>query len=388
MFIKKNYLFSPGPTQTMDDAMLAMAKSLVHHRTPEFSKIFEEAAEGLKFLFQTKEDVLILSSSGTGAMEASISNLFAKGEKVLAVVGGKFGERWRDIAKAYGLEVVCIDVEWGKAVDPGQVEEALRVEPDIKGVLVQATETSTAVRHPIEELAKIVSPKEDTLLIVDGITGVGVFDIPFDTLKLDVLLSGSQKAFMIPPGLAFIALSEKAWARNKRSDLPRYYFNLAKERKALKDRTSAYTPAVSLVIGLRVALEHIRQKGLEALFAHTALLSTATRLAFEGVGLELLAKDAPSPALTGVILPDGVPGEKLVKALRDQAGITFAGGQDKFKGKVVRMAHIGYLSELDTLLAIAALELGLARFGVRVEPGKAVGIAEQAFLEAGFLKEV
>lgn len=387
MFIKKNYLFSPGPTQTMDDAMLAMAKSLVHHRTPEFSKIFEEATEGLKFLFQTKEDVLILSSSGTGAMEASISNLFAKGEKVLAVVGGKFGERWRDIAKAYGLEVVCIDVEWGKAVDPGQVEEVLRAQPDIKGVLVQATETSTAARHPIEELAKIVSPKEDTLLIVDGITGVGVFDIPFDTLKLDVLLSGSQKAFMIPPGLAFIALSEKAWARNKRSDLPCYYFNLAKERKALKDHTSAYTPAVSLVIGLRVALDHIRQKGLEALFSHTALLSKATRLAFEGVGLELLAKDAPSPALTGVLLPEGVPGEKLVKALRDQAGITFAGGQDKFKGKVVRMAHIGYLSELDTLLAIAALELGLARFGVRVEPGKAVGIAQQAFLEAGFLKE-
>lgn len=387
MFIKKNYLFSPGPTQTMDEAMLAMAKSLPHHRTPEFSKIFKEAAQGLQYLFQTKEDVLILASSGTGAMEAAISNLFSRGEKVLAVVGGKFGERWRDISRAFGLEVVCIDVEWGKAVDPDLVESALKSQPDIKGVLVQATETSTAVRHPIEELARIVSQKEETLFIVDGVTGVGVFDIPFDTLKIDVLLSGSQKALMIPPGLAFIALSEKAWAKNKHADLPHYYFDLAKERKALKDHTSAYTPAVSLIIGLKTALDHIAQRGLEALFAHTALLSKAAKLALSSLGLELLAKEAPSPALTGVMLPDGVPGEKLVKALRDLAGITFAGGQDKFKGKIVRMAHIGYLSELDTLLGIAALELGLARFGVRLDVGKAVGVAEQVFLEAGFLKE-
>ena len=253
--MRKNYLLSPGPTAVPEQVLLKMGEPMIHHRTPQFSAIFAEVKKDLKYLFQTEQEVLILASSGTGAMESAITNLFSKGDKVLFVNGGKFGERWGQISGKFGLEPIEIKVEWGQAVDVATVKEALDKDPDIKAVLVQASETSTTASHPVKELAELTKNR-DTLLVVDGITVVGVSDLPMDKLGIDVLISGSQKAFMLPPGLAFIALSEKAWGFADKSDIPKYYFDLKKENKnqvAGKD-TTAYTPAVSLIIGLSEVL--------------------------------------------------------------------------------------------------------------------------------------
>ncbi|MBI5287035.1 MAG: alanine--glyoxylate aminotransferase family protein [Deltaproteobacteria bacterium] len=379
--MKKRFLLAPGPTPVPEVASLSMAQPMVHHRTPQFSKIFEEVKEGLKYVFQTKEDVLILAASGTGAMEASISNLFSPGDEVLVVNGGKFGERWGKISEVYGLKAHWLNVEWGRAVDPADVKKALVASPNIKGVLVQASETSTTVVHPVRELAELTRDREDCLLIVDGITAVGVFSLPMDEWGIDVLVSGSQKAFMLPPGLAFISLGEKAWRFQERSKCPRFYFDLKKERKNLKDNTTAYTPAVSLIIGLRDVLRMIKEEGLEDVFARHSRLARATRSAMKALGLKLLAPDAPSDAVTGVWLPEGIDGGKFVRYLRDDMGVTMAGGQDQLKGKIFRIAHLGYIDTFDIIVAVASIEMTLRRFGHKVEFGKGVAAAEEVLME-------
>lgn len=378
--MRKKYLLAPGPTPVPESALLAMAQPMMHHRTPQFSEIFRETADLLKYVFQTKQDVLILAASGTGAMEGSVTNLFSPGDEVIVVNGGKFGERWGKISEAYGLKAHWITVEWGKAVDPAVVKKVMDENPKVKAIMVQASETSTTVAHPVKELATLTKDK-DCLLIVDGITGVGVFDLPMDEWGIDVLVSGSQKAFMLPPGLAFVALSEKAWKFQETAKCPRFYFDYKKERKNLKDNTTAYTPAVSLIIGLREALKMIKEEGLYNVFARHDRLARATRAATTALGLKQLAPDAPSNAATGVFVPEGVDGGKLVKYLRDEVGTTMAGGQDHLKGKILRIAHLGYIDTFDIIISIAAIEMALSKFGHKVPFGKGVGAAQEILIE-------
>ncbi len=377
----KSYLLSPGPTPVLTDALAEMSKPIIHHRTPEFSKIFSEAEEGLKYVFQTEQDVLILASSGTGAMEGSVTNLLSRGDKAIVINGGKFGERWGQICEAYGVEVIWINVEWGKAVDVNVVEDALKNNPDVKAIFVQASETSTTVAHPVKELADLTRDRENTLLVVDGITAVGVMDVPMDKWGIDVLVSGSQKAFMLPPGLAFVALSEKAWKMAETSDLPKYYFDFKKERKSLKNATTAYTPAVSLIIGLNVVLKKMREEGLENIFKRSEVLARATRAGLSAMGLKLVAPESPANSATGAFVPDGVDGGKLTKYMRDKMGVTVAGGQNQFKGKIVRIAHMGFIDAFDIVIALSALEIALEKFGYKVERGSGVSAAIEILRE-------
>jgi aspartate aminotransferase-like enzyme len=375
----KKYLLAPGPTPVPSEVLLAMAQPVIHHRTPQFEAIFAEVQDGLRRLFQTRQDVLMLAASGTGAMEAAVTNTTSPGDRVLVVNGGKFGERWGKIAAAYGLAVTELKVEWGKAVEPAQVERALRAQPDTRLVLMQASETSTTALHPVPPIAKITRER-DTLLVVDGITAVGVLDLPMDALGIDILITGSQKALMLPPGLAFLALSERAWQAAAAARTPRFYFDLRRERDNQAKHTTAWTPAISLIFGAQVALQMLLAEGLDAVFARHDRLARATRAAAQALGLALVAPEHPSPATTGIFLPDSVPG-KLVGYLRDQVGVTFAGGQDQLKGKIVRIAHLGYIEAFDVVTAIAALEMGLAAFGHRVAFGAGVGAAQAVLME-------
>jgi aspartate aminotransferase-like enzyme len=380
--MKKTYLLAPGPTPVPETVNLEMAAPMVHHRTPQFSKIFGEAAEDAKYLFQTKQDVIILASTGTGGMESCITNLFSPGDKVLVINGGKFGERWGKISESYGLEPVWINVDWGQAVDPKEVKAVLDKDKDIRAILVQASETSTSVAHPIEALSKLTRDRDDILLVVDGITGVGVFPLPMDEWGIDAIVTGSQKALELPPGLALVALSEKAWKFADQSKCPHFYFDLKKERKNLANQTSAYTPAVSLVIGLRAVLKSLKEEGLENVHKRHNRLARATRAAAKALGLKMVAPEAPADSLTGVFLPDGIDGGKIVKSLRDDFGVTLAGGQDQWKGKVIRIAHLGYVDTFDTIIAISAIEMALKKFGHAVELGKGVAAAQEILLEA------
>ena len=380
--MKKTYLLAPGPTPVPETVNLEMAAPMVHHRTPQFSKIFAEAAEDAKYLFQTKQDVIILASTGTGGMESCITNLFSPGDKVLVVNGGKFGERWGKISESYGLEPVWINVDWGQAVDANKVKTILDKDKGIRAILVQASETSTTVCHPIEALSKLTRDRDDILLVVDGITGTGVFPLPMDEWGIDAMITGSQKALELPPGLALVALSEKAWKFADQSKCPRFYFDLKKERKNLANQTSAYTPAVSLVIGLRAVLKSFKEEGLENVHKRHNRLARATRAAAKALGLKMVAPDAPADSATGVFLPDGIDGGKLVKSLRDDFGVTLAGGQDQWKGKVIRIAHLGYVDTFDTIIAISAIEMALKKFGHAVELGKGVAAAQEILLEA------
>lgn len=380
--MKKKYLLAPGPTPVPESIALEMAMPMVHHRTPEFSRIFAEAAKDAKYLFQTKQDVLIIASTGTGGMESCVTNLFSPGDKLLVINGGKFGERWGQIGKVYGMEIVWLNVEWGKAVNPDDVKAILDKDKAVRGVMVQASETSTTAAHPIQELGRLTGDRDDILLVVDGITGVGVFPMPMDDWKIDALITGSQKALGLPPGLALVALSEKAWGFADKSTCPRYYFDLKKERKNIGNDTTAYTPAVSLVIGLRGVLKGIREEGLENVHKRHNRLARATRAAVLALGLKLAAPDSPADSVTGLFVPENIDGAKLVKSLRDDFGVTLAGGQDSWKGKVIRIAHLGYVDTFDTIIAVSALEMALKKFGHDVKLGAGVAAAQHILLEA------
>ncbi len=375
----KKYLLAPGPTPVPESVLLAMAQPIFHHRTPQFEALFAETSQSLQQLFKTTQDVLMLASSGSGAMEAAVTNTTSPGDRVLVVNGGKFGERWGKIAAAYGLAVTEIKVEWGSAVDPVAIQRALKEHPETKLVLMQGSETSTTALHPVAEVAKITR-ETDTLLVVDGITAVGVLDVPMDAWGIDVLLTGSQKALMLPPGLAFIALSERAWKAVGAAKTPRFYFDLKRERDNQQKHTTAWTPAISLIFGLHESLRLMFAEGLDEVFARHDRLARATRAGAQALGLKLVAPSAPSPATTGIFLPDGVPG-KLVGYLRDKVGITFAGGQDQLKGKICRIAHLGYIGSFDIVTAMAALEMGMAAFGKSVELGKGVGAAQTVLMD-------
>lgn len=379
--MEKKYLFSPGPTMLPPGVLLKMAEPIMHHREPEFKKIFAEIREGLKYLFRTKNEVLVFTSSGTGAMEGAVSNILSRGDKAIVVRGGKFGERWGEICEAYGIEFIPIDVEWGRAVDPGRIQELLKSDSSIRAVYTQASETSTGVRHPVREIAEIVKKYEETIIVVDAITGIGVFDLPMDEWGLDVVVSGSQKALMLPPGLSFAALSDKAWKRVERSNLPRYYFDFKKELKSTKKNQSSYTPAISLFVGLREALGLIRKEGLEALFRRHEKLAEATRRAVKALGLDLYAPESPSNAVTALKIPGGIDGEKLKDLFFERFGITVAEGQDRAKGKIIRIAHLGYYDKLDMVMVISALEMLLKEMGHAFELGTGVKAAEEVLMD-------
>ena len=366
----KWFLLTPGPTPVPPEALLEMAKPIIHHRTDEFKKIFNEVEEGLKYVFQTENDVIILASSGTGAMEASISNFFCKNDKVLIIRGGKFGQRWGEIAESYGLNPVYIDVEWDHPVEVEKVKEVLEKNDDIKGVFIQASETSTGIKHPVKEIGELIKNR-NSLFIVDGITAVGVFDIKPDAWGIDILVSGSQKAFMLPPGLAFLSVSEKAWKFAENSDLPKYYFDLKKERKNLKKGQTSYTPAVSLIIGLKKVIDLIKNEGLENIFERNRKFSQAVIKAFESISLEIFNKLSPSEAVTAIKLPESVDGQKLVKFLRENYRISIAGGQEHLKGKIIRISHMGFISKFDLIAGVSAVEMGLKKFGYKFDFGKA-----------------
>ncbi len=376
----KRYLFSPGPTMLPPQILLKMAEPIMHHREPEFEKIFEEVRKGLKALFQTKNEVLVFASSGTGAMEASVSNLLSKGDKALVVRGGKFGERWGEICKAYGVEVVPIDVEWGKAVEPSRIRDKLASDRLIRAVYIQATETSTGVVHPMKEIAEIVKTCDDTVLVVDAITGIGVLDMPMDRWGLDVVISGSQKALMLPPGLSFAAVSDKAWKWVERSNLPKYYFDFKRELKSIRKNQSAYTPAISLFVALREALRMMEEEGLEAIFRRHEKLAQATRAAVKALGLELYAPESPSPGLTAVKVPAGIDGVRLQELFFERFGITVAEGQDRAKGKIIRIAHLGYYDRLDMIMVISAFEMLLKEMCHPFELGRGVRAAEEILM--------
>ncbi len=376
--MKKRYLMAPGPVAVDPHVMSVMSEPLIHHRSPQFSKILSEVRKDLKYLYQTNNDCLIFASSGTGGMEASVANLLSPGDKAICIVAGKFGERWSELCQTYGIETVDINVEWGLAVDPAQVKDALEQHPDVKAVFVQAHETSTGVKHPVEELGAIVADKADTVLVVDAISALGVYDMKVDEWNLDVVVTGSQKSLSLPPGLAVVSVSEKAWKMAEKAKGPRYYFNFLKERKALARETTAYTPAVSLIIGLAEVLKQFRGMGLENLFAHHRRLSGAVKAAVRAMGLEQFPK-TPSEAITVICAPDGVNGQDVVKILREDYGITIAGGQAQLKGKIFRISHYGYLCEWDMIIAVAAIERALNELGCKVELGSGVAAAQEYF---------
>ncbi|MFQ6079119.1 MAG: pyridoxal-phosphate-dependent aminotransferase family protein, partial [Thermodesulfobacteriota bacterium] len=303
--------------------------------------------------------------------------------KVLVVRGGKFGQRWEEICRVYGIEVRPIHVEWGEVVEPNVIEECLEEDPSIRAVFTQVTETSTGVVHPIREIAEITGRYEETAIIVDAITGIGAIDIPMDVWNLDVVISGSQKALMLPPGLSFVALSERAWNFVDRSNLPKYYFDFKKQRESARKNQSTFTPAITLVIGLRESLRKIRREGLKALFERHELLARATREAVKALGLELFAAESPSNALTAVKIPEGIGADEIKSRFFEEYGITVAGGQDQAKGKIIRIAHLGYYGRLDMIMVISALEMVLREMGHHFELGAGVKAAEEVFIALG-----
>ncbi len=376
----KRYLLAPGPTPVPPEVLLAMARPMIHHRAPEFDKLFADVRDGLKWLFQTKNDVLILAASGTGGMEGSVSNFLSPGDKAITINGGKFGERWTKLCKTFGAQVTEIKVEWGHAVNPQMVADALKKDPGIKAVYVQASETSTGVAHDVKTLAQIVKAHGETILVVDAITALGVFDIKADEWGIDVMITGSQKALMLPPGLAFVSVSDKAWQLAEKAKNATFYFNFKKERDNQQKNQTAYTPAVSLIIGLQEVIKMLKTEGLDAVFGRQTAMAHAMREGVKAAGLSLFPKESPSDALTAVSAPEGVDGQAVYKNLRVQYGITAAGGQDHLKGKIFRVSHMGYMDRFDVIMAVAAIEMVLKGLGHPVQLGSGVAKAQELLM--------
>lgn len=377
--MKKTYLLTPGPTAIPESVTSIFAQPIIHHRTAGFEKLFATVKEGLKSVYQTQNEVLMLAATGTGAMDAAVSNLFSAGDSVITINGGKFGERWTKIATTYGLKTFEIKLAPGDAVEPSQVEAALKSHPDTRAILFQASETSTGVQMPVQEICTLAK-KHGVLSVCDAITACGVFDLPMDAWAIDVLITGSQKAMMLPPGLAFISLSEKAWKAAEKSTLPKFYFDLTKEKKSQAKNQTAWTPAITLIQGLEESLRMILEEGLPQVFKRHQLLALATRNAVKALGLEMLAKKSPSTAVTAVLVPPTIANGKLIpKLMREKYGVTISGGQDQLEGKIFRLSHFGYCDKFDITTGISCLELVLNELGHPVEFGKGVGAVLRTF---------
>lgn len=387
--IRKTRLFTPGPTPLLPAAQFAMAAADIHHRTPEFRALYQKVLAQLKVFVGTKNDVLLLSSSGTGAMEAAVSNLTSPGDNVLVLTAGKFGERWVDLAKAFGCQVDVLKAPYGQTFDLAEVRKTLK--PEHRVLFVQATETSTAVRHDVEALARLIKEvSPGTLLVVDGITGLGTTHFDVDNWGIDILIGGSQKAVMIPPGLAYLSVSDKAWAAMEKSKNPRYYFDLRKERKNALKGESAYTPAVALIAGLGAALDYIAgqaggdlEKGRIALVNNAQVNAAATRAGLVALGFTLFAPTAPAAAATAVAVPEGMDSSDVVKALKTRFASVIANGQGEMKGKIFRIAHLGFFDFLDTIALLGAMEhIAKDTLKLPVRYGQAVAAAQQVYADA------
>jgi aspartate aminotransferase-like enzyme len=387
--IRKTRLYTPGPTPLLPAAQFAMAAADIHHRTPEFRALFQKVLAQLKVFVGTRNDVLLLSSSGTGAMEAAVTNLTSPGDRVLVLTAGKFGERWTGLVKAFGCRPDVVSAPYGQTFDLAQVRTALK--PEHTAVFVQATETSTAVRHDIEAIAKLVRESgSGAVLVVDGITGLGTTHFDVDGWGIDVLIGGSQKAVMIPPGLAYLSVSDRAWGAMETSTNPRYYFDLRKERKNAVKGESAYTPAVALVAGLGAALDYIAsqaggdlEKGRIALINNAEVNAAATRAGLVALGFTLFAPTAPAAAATAVAVPEGMDSGAVVKALKSRFALVTANGQGEMQGKIFRVAHLGFFDYLDTVALLGAMEhIAKDNLGLPVKFGQAVEAAQRVYANA------
>ncbi|MBD2725097.1 alanine--glyoxylate aminotransferase family protein [Nostoc sp. FACHB-892] len=381
----KLMLMIPGPTPVPEAALLALAKHPIGHRTSEFSNILAEVTENLKWLHQTQSDVLTLNVSGTGAVEAGIINFLSPGDRILVGSNGKFGERWVEIGQAYGLNVEEVKVEWGKPLDPKVFAEKLQadIQKQIKAVIITHSETSTGVLNDLESINRHVKEHGEALIIVDAVTSLGAFNLPVDAWGLDIVASGSQKGYMIPPGLGFVSVSPKAWEAYKTAKLPKYYLDLGKYRKATAKNTTPFTPPVNLIVALHTTLRIMKEEGLESIFARHERLKNATRAAIQGLNLPLFAADSSaSPAITAVA-PQGIESDKIRSLMKKRFDIALAGGQDHLSNKIFRIGHLGFVSDRDILSCIASLEVTLAELGYEdFTPGAGIAAAVRVFSQS------
>jgi aspartate aminotransferase-like enzyme len=393
--LRKNRLFTPGPTPILPAAQTAMASFAMHHRTADFRALYSRVLADMKDFIGTRNDVLVLASSGTGVMEGSVSNLTSPGDKVLVLTAGKFGERWRDLAKAFGCVVEVVSVPYGQTFALDEIRQKLT--PDTRAVYVQSTESSTGARHDVKGIARLVREMGDnTLLVVDAITGLGTTHFDVDGWGIDVIIGGSQKALMIPPGLAYCAASERAWKRMETAKSPRYYFDFRRERKAATKGESAYTPATSLFAALGAALDFIRQMGdgdlvagRKALIENAELAAAMARAGAQALGLKLFSPSAPAAALTAIQSPGGIDSSAIVKQFRESFAAVVANGQGEMKGQLFRIAHLGYYDYLDTIGILGALEHVLASVtGQPVEYGAAVRAAQEVYAKSAKVEAV
>jgi len=377
--IKKHHLLTPGPTPIPESVLREGSKSIIHHRTPEFSKIYMEVTEGLRTVFETVQDVYILASTGTGAMEAAVVNILDPGDRVICINSGKFGARWAQICRTSGAKVEEIILEWGDDLPKEKLSERLSVHPDIKAVFSTLSETSTGTIYDIRGFSEVIS-LTDAIHVVDGISGVGAMPCPMDDWQIDVLIAGSQKLFMIPPGLSYIAFSPKAWDHVETSSLPRYYFDMRKYRQSLKKQTPPFTPGTSLIVQQKKALEVIFDITIEKIRENHMTLGEATRKAVQAIGLELFSKK-PGNILTAVKVPPGMDGSQLVRLMQDKYKAHIAGAQSPHEGEFFRISHLGYVGGFDIIIALTALEMSLTELGFSFEPGKAIAVAEEILKE-------
>lgn len=373
----KPRLFTPGPTPVPEETLLELARPVTYHRSPEAKAILAEVSEDLKYVFQTSQPVYTLTCSGTGGMEAAVSNTLAAGEKAILCTAGRWGERWRGILKAFGANIVPVEVPYGKAVTPDMLQPALAANPDTKVVFATLSETSTGVGHDLEAFGKVVA-RTDALLAVDGISGVGAMECRMDAWGIDVLVTGSQKALMMPPGLAFISASEKAWKRIDATPARGFYLDLRRYRKSLAESDTPFTPGNTLIRAQRASLKRIRAEGIENLWARHSRIAAACRAGVEAMGLKLFA-ERPNSALTVIKVPEGVEGSATLKALEKKYGYKLADGQDTLKGHIWRLSHMGYTDAFEVLGALAALELVLVESGFKLEAGAGVAAFQKAY---------
>ncbi|MDR0723739.1 MAG: alanine--glyoxylate aminotransferase family protein [Endomicrobium sp.] len=375
----KQYLLTPGPTPIPPQIALKEALPMIHHRTNEFAVIYKDVAKGLKYIFQTRNDVYTIASSGTGAMEMAVVNLLSPNDEIIVASCGNFGERWIQIAYAYGVKVISISVEWGKTVEPLQIEKALKENRNIKAVFTTFVETSTGVVNDIKSIGEIVSAK-NAVFIVDAISGIVGQELKTDLWKVDVVVSSSQKGFMLAPGLAFITLSDKAWKLVESSRIPKFYFDIKKYKKTYLTNETPFTPPVTLVVALQEAIKFIKDKKIENIWNDCKILAKAARVGMQALGLKLFA-EVPCEVVTSAIVPENIGGE-IIKTLREKYGISIAGGHGKLKDKIIRLAHMGYIGKADLLMGFSCLEMVLSELGLNIEKGKSVAAVEEEFLKA------
>jgi aspartate aminotransferase-like enzyme len=380
----KRFLLTPGPTPVPPEVLAALGEPVVHHRAPRFTEILTEVVSGMKHIYQTRNDVLVFASSGTGAMESAVVNLVAPGEKVIVASVGNFGERWIKLNRTWGADVVALEYEWGTKAVPADVEKALADHPDAVAVFIQFSETSTGVVNDIRTIGEIVA-RTPAVLVVDAISGLGATDLPTDAWHVDVCVAGSQKALMVPPGLAYVAVSEKAWRKVMATENARFYFDWVAARKKMTGDSAQtpYTPAVSLMVAQNAAIRLIREEGLETVFERHRVLGRACKAGVKAQGLELFGPDDPEAnSVTAVKVPAGVDGGGITKLARDKYGVWLAGGQGKLKGQIFRFGHCGYFGASDIVVGLAVMELVLAQLGFPVKWGASAAAAEQVFLES------